>query len=36
MGTYKDDNNKAYILDPVRKAEKIILEKDMDHEYAGI
>lgn len=36
MGTYKDDNNKPYVLSCVRKAEKIIFDKQMDHEYAGI
>ena len=36
MGTYKDDNNKPYVLSCVRKAEQIIFEKKMDHEYAGI
>ena len=36
MGVYRDDNNKPYVLNCIRKAEKIILEKQMDHEYAGI
>lgn len=36
MGTYKDDNNKAYVLSCIRKAEKLIIERQMDHEYAGI
>jgi aspartate aminotransferase, mitochondrial len=36
MGVYRDDANKPYILNCIRKAEKIILEKQMDHEYAGI
>ena len=36
MGTYKDDNNKPYVLSCIRKAEKIILDKQMDHEYASI
>jgi len=36
MGTYKDDNNKPYVLSCVRKAERIIIDKQMDHEYAGI
>lgn len=36
MGTYKDDDNKPYVLSCVRKAEQIIFEKKMDHEYAGI
>jgi len=36
MGAYRDDAGKPYILPCVRKAEQIILEKDMDHEYSGI
>jgi len=36
MGAYRDDNNKPVILKCVRKAEHLILERDMDHEYAGI
>jgi len=36
MGVYRDDNNKPYILNCVRKAEKLILDRQMDHEYAGI
>jgi aspartate aminotransferase len=36
MGVYRDDNSKPYILSCIRKAEKIIVEKQMDHEYAGI
>lgn len=36
MGVYRDDNNKPYILNCIRKAEQIIFEKKMDHEYAGI
>ena len=36
MGTYKDDNNKPYVLSCIRKAERIIIDKQMDHEYAGI
>jgi aspartate aminotransferase len=36
VGAYRDDDNKPYILDCVRKAEEIILSKNMDHEYAGI
>ena len=36
MGTYKDDNNKPFVLGCVRKAEQIIFDKKMDHEYAGI
>ena len=36
MGVYRDDNNKPYVLNCVRKAEQIIVDKQMDHEYAGI
>jgi len=36
MGAYRDDQGKPFILNCVRRAEEIILEKDMDHEYAGI
>jgi aspartate aminotransferase len=36
MGVYRDDNNKPYVLNCIRQAERIILEKQMDHEYAGI
>jgi aspartate aminotransferase len=36
MGTYKDDNNKPYVLSCVRKAEQIIFDKKLDHEYAPI
>lgn len=36
MGVYRDDNNKPYILSCVRKAEQIIVDKKLDHEYAGI
>jgi aspartate aminotransferase len=36
MGVYRDDNNKPYILSCVRKAEKIIYDKQLDHEYTGI
>ena len=36
MGVYRDDKNKPLILECVRRAEKKILDLDMDHEYAGI
>lgn len=36
MGAYRDDNNKPYILSCVKKATKIIQDKNLDHEYAGI
>ncbi|ESO90816.1 hypothetical protein LOTGIDRAFT_217673 [Lottia gigantea] len=36
VGAYRDDSGKPYILPTVRKAEKIIFESNLDHEYAGI
>ena len=36
MGAYRDDAGKPYILPCVRRAEEIILEKGMDHEYSPI
>jgi aspartate aminotransferase len=36
MGVYRDNESKPYILSCIRKAEKVIYEKQMDHEYAGI
>lgn len=36
MGVYRDDKSKPYILECVRRAEKKILELDMDHEYSPI
>lgn len=36
MGVYRDDNNKPYILNCIRKAEQIVVDRKMDHEYAGI
>jgi aspartate aminotransferase len=36
MGAYRDNDGKPYILDCVKRAEEIIVEKGMDHEYAGI
>lgn len=36
MGVYRDDNNKPYVLNSIRKAERLIVERQMDHEYAGI
>lgn len=35
-GTYKDNEGKPYILNCVRAAEKIIMEKNFDHEYLPI
>ena len=36
MGAYRDDAGKPFILPCVRRAEEIILERNMDHEYAPI
>ncbi|KAL7752866.1 aspartate transaminase aat1 [Sorochytrium milnesiophthora] len=36
VGAYRDDNGKPYVLNCVRKAEKIIADKKMDKEYLGI
>ena len=36
MGVYRDDKNKPFILECVRRAEKKILDLDMDHEYSPI
>lgn len=36
MGAYRDDDNKPFILDCVKEAEQLILDRNMDHEYAGI
>jgi aspartate aminotransferase len=36
VGAYRDDNGKPFVLDCVRKAEKRILESNLDHEYAPI
>jgi aspartate aminotransferase, mitochondrial len=35
-GTYKDNEGKPYILNCVRAAEKLILDKKIDHEYLPI
>lgn len=35
-GVYRDNDNKPYVLNCIRAAEKIIVEKQLDHEYAGI
>jgi len=35
-GTYKDNDGKPYILGCVRAAEKLILERNIDHEYLPI
>jgi aspartate aminotransferase len=36
LGAYRCDKGKPYILPCIREAQKIILEKDMDHEYQPI
>ena len=36
VGAFRDNNGKPYILPCVTAAEKIILERGMDHEYAPI
>lgn len=35
-GAYRDDNGKPWVLPCILKAEEIILQKNMDKEYAGI
>jgi aspartate aminotransferase, mitochondrial len=35
-GTYRDDHGKPFVLPSVREAEKRILERNVDHEYAPI
>ena len=36
VGAYRDDTGKPYILPCVREAEKRLMTKDLDMEYAGI
>eukprot|EP01116_Phalansterium_solitarium_P000751 TRINITY_DN105_c0_g1_i1.p1 TRINITY_DN105_c0_g1~~TRINITY_DN105_c0_g1_i1.p1 ORF type:complete len:449 (+),score=169.59 TRINITY_DN105_c0_g1_i1:55-1347(+) len=36
VGAYRDDNNKPFVLDCVRKAEQKIFEAKVDHEYTPI
>ncbi|KAJ3236963.1 aspartate transaminase aat1 [Chytriomyces hyalinus] len=36
VGAYRDDNNKPYVLECVKKAEKIIFAASQDKEYLGI
>lgn len=36
VGAYRDDAGKPYVLPSVRKAEKAMMEKQMDMEYSGI
>jgi aspartate aminotransferase len=36
MGAYRDDDGKPFILPCVKRAEELILERNMDHEYSAI
>lgn len=36
VGAYRDDNNKPFVLQSVRKAEEVIARKKLDKEYLGI
>lgn len=36
VGAYRDDKGKPYVLDSVKKAEREILDENLDKEYAGI
>ncbi|CAM9546945.1 unnamed protein product [Laminaria digitata] len=36
VGAYRGDDGKPCVLNTVRKAEKLVLEKALNHEYAGI
>ncbi|CDH50946.1 aspartate aminotransferase [Lichtheimia corymbifera JMRC:FSU:9682] len=36
VGAYRDDNGKPYVLNSVQKAEKVLLDQNLDKEYAGI
>ncbi|KAI8091967.1 aspartate aminotransferase [Thamnidium elegans] len=36
VGAYRDDAGKPYVLTSVKKAERIMMENNMDKEYAGI
>lgn len=36
VGAYRDDQGKPFVLPTVREAERILLEKKLDMEYAGI
>lgn len=36
VGAFRDNNGKPYVLPCVTKAEEIILQQGMDHEYAPI
>ena len=36
VGAYRGDDGKPFVLESVRKAEKLVLDKSLNHEYAGI
>ncbi|KAI8645738.1 aspartate aminotransferase [Parasitella parasitica] len=36
VGAYRDDGGKPFVLNSVKKAERLMIEKNMDKEYAGI
>jgi aspartate aminotransferase len=36
VGAYRDDSNKPFVLQSVRKAEEVISRKKLDKEYLGI
>ncbi|CAO3608384.1 unnamed protein product [Mucor hiemalis] len=36
VGAYRDDGGKPFVLNSVKKAERIMIDKNMDKEYAGI
>lgn len=36
MGAYRDEHGNPYVLNCVKKAERIVLERDLDKEYAGM
>ena len=36
VGAYRDDNGNPYLLECVKRAERRLLDEDVDHEYSGI
>ncbi|KAI7898716.1 aspartate aminotransferase [Cokeromyces recurvatus] len=36
VGAYRDDDGKPFVLSSVKKAEKVMMENNLDKEYAGI
>lgn len=36
VGAYRDDNGKPYKLESVKRAEALVFEKDLDHEYLPV